>query len=78
MCNKPKYNAILYFKEKNKYIIEKLELNEKPNINDYQNYFAPKLSKCFSIQFMEYNEGVRAYKMLESWFKNKRGWVRII
>ena len=50
---------------------------QKPNINDYQNYFAPKLSTTYAIHFYKLNED-NHYKLFESWFKGKRGWKRVL
>ncbi len=74
---KSKYKVIIYMIDDNAIVYKFIEQNEnKPHINDYVNYFAPKLSKCYSIQFFELQED-NHYKMIESWIKTRKGWKKI-
>lgn len=79
MLNKIEYRVDLYFKYQNTIIKETRYLSERPNINDYQNYFAPKLSTCYSIQFFRLIYKSESYVMFESWAKSKKnGWKRFV
>lgn len=78
MKEKAKYKTNIYYIDNDGYVIKKVELNEeRPHINDYVNYFAPKLSTCYSIQMFELQQ-TNHYKLIESWFKGKRGWKQVI
>ena len=74
---KSKYKVKLYKMEEGKVITEGEHFEEKPHINDYVNIFAPKLSTYYSIQFYELKEN-NCYRTIESWFRTKRGWRRVI
>ena len=75
---KSKYKVNIYSIVQGDMVEKKVEnLEEKPNINDYQNYFAPKLSTTYSIQFFVLNED-NHYKLFESWFRCRRGWKRVV
>ena len=79
MLNKIEYRVDLYFKYEDKITKETRYLVERPNINDYQNYFTPKLSNCYSIQFFRFMAISESYIMLESWAKTKkRGWRKLV
>ena len=74
---KEKYKVHIYTIEENGEVCRtSIPKYEKPHINDYVKYFAPKLSTCYSIQFFELQED-NSYKMIESWIKSKRGWKKI-
>ena len=74
---KSKYKVKLYKMENGNVIIESIKLEDRPKINDYVNIFAPKLSTYYSIQFYELQDS-NCYKMIESWYRTKRGWKRVI
>lgn len=78
MLNKNEYKVDLYFKYEDKDTKETRYMAERPNINDYQNYFAPKLSKCYSIQFFRFMGICESYVNIESWYKTKKGWKRYV
>ena len=70
---KPKYKVDKYFRHEKFVIKENEGFEERPNINKFVNLFAPKLSACYSIQIMELQESGK-YKIVESWYKTKKGW----
>lgn len=74
---KSKYKVKLYKMDNGNVIIESIKLEDVPKINDYVNIFAPKLSTYYSIQFYELQDS-NCYKTLESWYRTKRGWKRVI
>ena len=74
---KAPYKVAKYFINASNEVIRVNEcLEVKPKINDFVNDFAPKLSTCYSIQMFELQDN-NHYKMIESWFKTKRGWKRV-
>ena len=75
---KQKYKVNIYTIEENGEVCRTSKHRDtKPHINDYVEYFAPKLSTCYSIQFFMYDDETDSYKMIESWIRGKRGWKTI-
>ena len=74
---KSKYKVNIYSIVQNNMVEKKVDLHEsKPHINDYVNYFAPKMSNCYAIHFFELEDG-KHYKLIESWIRTKRGWKQL-
>ena len=74
---KSKYKVKKYKIDDEMVIVETECLEDQPHINDYANVFAPKLSTYYSIQFYELKDN-KTYKIIESWYRTKRGWKKLI
>ena len=76
---KTSYKVYIYEVDNEDHVIKTtFSRTDRPHINDYVNYFAPKLSRCYSIQFAQLKNDNNHYKIYEQWIRTKLGWRKVI